>query len=119
MSNFQLHVWFKDIDVVHDGYCSDSGEPTYDTEYSDTIIDIPDELSPESVDADGTLNNLECLSSLEYREPHGNGYCGVYNTRQVIGAKIVEKRVNWLYSCLLENNEDDEPINDEIEYLQM
>lgn len=106
MSNFKLRVWYKDRDGSHDGYCSDA-------EYSDEIVDIPDELSPEAVNEDGTLNNLECLKSLEYREPHENGYCNMYSTREVIRAKIIDANVTvkakWMKA--LSPNESDEEVD--------
>ncbi|MDD4930888.1 MAG: hypothetical protein PHG66_01880 [Candidatus Colwellbacteria bacterium] len=114
MSNFRLRVWFKDIDGSHDGYCSDAENPTYTTEYSDEIVDIPNDLSPETVDEDGTLNNLDCLISLEYREYHGSGYCGVYSTRKVIKAKIIDTttaiKAKWMRALSLD--ESDEEVDD-------
>lgn len=115
MSNFKLRVWFEDINGSHDGYCSDAGDSTYESEYSDKIVNIPDKLSPESVNEDGTLNNLDCLSFLEYKKPHG--YCSVYSTRTVTRAKIIDTnatvKAKWM--CALSPDESDEDVDDDVE----
>lgn len=113
MSNFKLHIFFESVYGSHSGHCSDSGNRKYDKQKSDEIVDIPENLPPEAVDDNGNINNLDCLEFLEYRKPHGNGRCGVYSTRRVIRAKIVDItqtiKAKWMRA--LEPDESDEEVD--------
>lgn len=69
-----IKVWYKHRDVTG----------TYEEEHcSHLLVEIPDTLSVESINDDGTLNDFSCLSHLESEKVIGNGL------RKIIRAKII------------------------------
>lgn len=99
--SFMLKVCFLEKTETHTGYCSDPETFESDKEENNEIINIPDNLSPESINDDGTLNNLSCLKYLEYSSNlHDNYFCRARTTRRVISANIIDSSVKerWIKS---------------------
>ena len=85
--DYSIEVTYKVIEQDHDGYCSDSYDETTN-EIEETIIyRYPNFLKEEDFDTDGKLINCRFFEIDSVA--HGNGYCGLETTYEIISAKKV------------------------------
>lgn len=91
-SKYMLKVKFEINEVEHGGWCSDPYDIETSTKYEFDIYDVPDKCKDLHLfDSHYQLINVHLLSELDSSEPHGNGYCDLESTRNVISAKLIPR----------------------------
>jgi hypothetical protein len=120
LNDYKLKVWSNYEDAEHDGYCSDGYN--FKTESGERVLihEIPEDLPDSAIAKNGAVD-VRYTKRYNYRELHGNGYCGLESTQTAYRAMIVKNPVTRDYyngqgKELDWGHEDDDDYDSEYDY---
>lgn len=87
--SYAVQVTYKVVKQEHDGYCSDPYDESQSESMETHTFQYPSLLKPEDFNEHNLTNSTTLMYFERAPEAHGNGYCGLETTYELISAKRV------------------------------